>query len=512
MTRDGCLRRRARDPDFVTELGDHSPVLVRSWLGDDRIVVEVIRRNASRAHRRVLLRLRGKPAIAGAWYGWNQWTMVAGLPPSRAARRDPFQSLLQETAPLVLAGLPAGRSATARDRAAARRWGRRIREVFRELAVMATTRCDAAARAIALRFSPCMRWWLYGELVRDDSGRLAQLACACPGALVFAFALHQQHAFDPACDRMLADARLGVPLPRLLDAAVEHWRASAWSFVAEQGPSAGAAWSRFFSATGPDLERVCRQQRLLVRRAGPRVAPSFLLTPPPLAFVPEDIPSGARRNAHWYRAMKGSAATLAEGGRSGPDSRAAAAALVSRWAGELPGNGKRPSLSRVRALVDYCVETRRVPHRRTDPGRLMADARAWSRVVGKIARAHAPTYALPAAVLDLAIPDVERFAWDTQDTRIVPLHTVRDVYGEANAMHHCVASFIRSALAGECVLLHATVGAEELTLQIERRPDGLVLVQVAGIANERASNDALRRLDAWMQVHGIADGLDARRR
>jgi len=281
MNRDGSVRRPVRDPDLVAELGDHSPVHVRSWLGDDRIIVEVIRPNAARARRRVLLRLRGKPEIAGAWFGWNQWTMVAGLPPSRAARRDPFQMLLQETAQLVLAGLPAGRSATQRDRATARRWGRRMRDVFRDLAMAATLRCDAAARAIALRFSPCMRWWLYGELVRDSSGRLAQLASACPGALVFAFALREQPAFDPACDRMLADARLGIPLPRLLDAAIDRWRTSAASFVVEQGPHAGAAWSRFFSATGPELEQVCRQQRLLVRRAGPRVAPSFLLTPPP---------------------------------------------------------------------------------------------------------------------------------------------------------------------------------------------------------------------------------------
>jgi hypothetical protein len=508
MDRDRFARRPNRAPDDVVELGDHSRAQVRVWRSADRLVVEVAREGRVRAHRRVLLRFRDEPMIEGVSSWWDRWTMVAGLPPVRAARRDPFQLLVRDAAELVLRGLPEGRPPRERDRASARRLLVRTRKVFRDLAVASALACDSSARAIALRFSPCMRWWVYRQVVGDDSCRIGQLACTCPGALVFAFALREHAGFVGAAEGILIDARRGTPLPRLLGAAVDRWRGHAPSFVAERGPSSGAAWLRFFSAEGPELDRLCAQQRLLVRRAGARVAPSFLLTPPPLAFAPEDIPSGARRNARWYRAMKGSVATLAGSDGSDSASRVGAVALVSRWAGEIPGNHLRPSPAFVRMLVEYCAATRRVPSRETDATRLVTAARQWAGTVGDIAREQGLPRVLPASVLEIEIPDVEHFSWSAAGVVVVPLRTVREILAEADTMHHCVASCVGTALARECVLLHATVGEEEITLQVQHRAGMLVLAQAAGLANARVSIAGWRGLEAWMQSYAIMKAQD----
>jgi hypothetical protein len=69
-----------------------------------------------------------------------------------------------------------------------------MKAVFATLAALArdaAALCEPGARGIAMRFPPHLRLWLYGLLVADPTGRLAQVSAVCPGALTFAFALER---------------------------------------------------------------------------------------------------------------------------------------------------------------------------------------------------------------------------------------------------------------------------------------------------------------------------------
>jgi hypothetical protein len=91
---------------------------------------------------------------------------------------------------------------------------RQVRATIREAACAAAALLDQGARKIALRFPAHMRMWLCRRLVADTSGRLAQLAQACPGALIFAYALAKLgHRAGVGFSTCRSDPRTGPTLP-----------------------------------------------------------------------------------------------------------------------------------------------------------------------------------------------------------------------------------------------------------------------------------------------------------
>jgi hypothetical protein len=121
------------------------------------------------------------------------WGLTAGLP--RVAK-DPFREARQWTYRALVQVLPR-KSRDAPYLRLRTRWIdpvlaktlRAVRAKIRQAAVAAAALLDSDARKTALQFPNHMRVWLYRHLAADTSGRLAQLAQVCPGALTFAYAL-----------------------------------------------------------------------------------------------------------------------------------------------------------------------------------------------------------------------------------------------------------------------------------------------------------------------------------
>lgn len=164
---------------------------------------------------------------------------------------------------------------------------------------------DPDAWRIACRFHRLARGLVLRWLREDGTGRLAQLARACPGALVLAAGLEARGgAFAEAGRELRGDVQRGLPLDLAVDVAsgrmVGALVARAGSGAGEEIPSMGAIESSVGAgAVEPWLLRV----RWLVRRAGPRVSPLDLCALPPPVVTLEDVPASAA-NARWYAAMR----------------------------------------------------------------------------------------------------------------------------------------------------------------------------------------------------------------
>jgi hypothetical protein len=144
-----------------------------------------------------------------------------------------------------------------------------------DLERVAADLCDPAARSIALRFPFHLRFWVYARVVEDPSGRIAQLATTCPGALSFAYGL--EHA-EPktigspagAGMRLLADVVRGRKLDPILREAIAAWEQSAKELTTgTEQPN--AIWVRVANMSGVLREKLLLQQRFLIRHAGPLV-------------------------------------------------------------------------------------------------------------------------------------------------------------------------------------------------------------------------------------------------
>jgi hypothetical protein len=153
----------------------------------------------------------------------HAWAMTRG-PRRVAATRDPF---LMATKWVYRALYPPRDGAPGDPDA--RGTMRRVYATLASVARDAAAACEPAARAIVMRFQPHLRFWLYRHLVADPSGRLAQLASVCPGALIFSFALERSGYADQkaAGARLLGAVIAGQRLARVLSEAVGAWAAGA---------------------------------------------------------------------------------------------------------------------------------------------------------------------------------------------------------------------------------------------------------------------------------------------
>ena len=121
---------------------------------------------------------------------------------------------------------------------------RQVRATIHEAACAAAALLDQDARKIALRFPAHMRMWLCRHLAVDTSGRLAQLAQACPGALIFAFALA----------KLGHRAGVGAAGAKLLrDAIAGRGLGESWTTLSPRGPQAPSGWPRTNARRAKDI-------------------------------------------------------------------------------------------------------------------------------------------------------------------------------------------------------------------------------------------------------------------
>lgn len=419
----------------------------------------------------------GEPSIA-ADDPDSRWGLWRGLP--RGYWRDPFWIATRRAHEWLFSDAPPRPEAGFRTRC--------MREVYamcRSAAVRAADLCDPGARAIAMKFLPHARWYVYRAVVRDRSGRVAQLAQCCPGAVMFAYALHE-HGVDagdgPADQSLLADAVAGRSLRRVLDRAVDAWLFALETRCALPRPH-DLVWAGIRGGA-VDVAEAARLQRLLVRRACTRVPTTVLWLPPPAGIAPDDMPRGVRPRASWYRAVK-AAAVLGALRELTPGDQARLASFASVHGATLHERGRRRRSS-VTALLgqilDAFLPDRAVPCRGSSLERVLAETAAWHRQQADTCDGLHDDTPLPITALP---------SWRDDDFEAHAIGSIAELVREGRAMRNCVASRLSEALTGNAVYYHAVHGRERATLEVSYAGDAWTLTEAAGFANAELTGHTL---------------------
>jgi hypothetical protein len=480
---------------------------LRRW--PDRLRLELRSDHESRVGTRFELELRIRPFLSlrvrrgGAWSS-HSWGLAAGLTRSR---HDPFVDVCRWVFRALVPFNPHRRRNGPRASCPEiTMLVRQVRATIREAACAAAALLDRGARKIVLRFPAHMRMWLCRQLAADTSGRLAQLAQACPGALIFAYALAKlghRVGVGAAGSKLLRDAIAGRGLNELLDDAVAAWAAGAERLAQNQRAPGERhlIWQRVAAARGGERQTLLRAQRLLIRRAGAGVPSRTLWLPPPLAFAPEDIPARKLENARWFRVMKcfppllvSHEGLLLEYGRN-------ICLFLSRHALLLH---KREDLghsdhSRISSLLDYVRAINDWPRRSSSATRLFEAAETWHRQIEQVqlmadAGRMVGQSLVGADGKTLPLPEPPCPGWRSGDDHIVPLHTAEEVLAEGAHMHNCVASHIPQVLANTAALYHGEIAGKPLTIQIAPAISGYRVVEAKTFANDEPTAAQMRVL------------------
>jgi len=475
----------------------------------DRLRLELRSDHESRVGTRFELELRIKPFLSlrvrrgGAWSS-HSWGLAAGLTRSR---HDPFVDACRWAFRALVPFNPHRRRNGPRASCPEiTMLVRQVRATIREAACVAAALLDHGARKIALRFPAHMRMWLCRQLAADTSGRLAQLAQVCPGALIFAYALAKlghRAGVGAAGAKLLRDAIAGRGLNELLDDAVAAWATGAERLAQNQRApdERHLIWQRVVDARGGERRALLRAQRLLIRRAVAGVPSRTLWLPPPLAFAPEDIPTHKLENARWFRVMKCLFPLLVsyeglplEYGRN-------ICLFLSRHALLLH---KREDLgysdhSRISSLLDYVRAINDWPRRSSSATRLFEAAETWHRQIEQVQLMADVGRMVGQSLVGadgktLPLPEPPCPGWRSGDDHIIPLHTAEEVLAEGAHMHNCVASHIPQVLANTAALYHGEIAGKPLTIQIAPAISGYRVVEAKTFANDEPAAAQMRVL------------------
>jgi|GEM_PF-1766302 len=435
----------------------------------------------------------------------QDWSMARGIPMAAGRAPDLFAQIASWVHNEIYTRNAEERRLARRCSPAAYEAARcTMRQLFarlRSLAVHAAECCDPAARTLALRFPVHLRFPVYQRIVQDGSGRIAQLATTCPGALGFALALMSRNGAAIG-ERLLSDVIAGRRLNPLLDEAIEAWAAGIVEQAAADmvGGANNPVRRRIAQANTAESARIRAAQRLLIRRAGPAIYGAHLWLPPPIAFAPEDIPRATRANAAWFRVTKAHSTTLVADGEPDAALRFAIARFASCHAPAI-WSLRRHSVSvrgEIIELRDYLAASRRFPSTRTDPQALIRASRYWHAEIDRVAGVDSEGGELDPAILDEPFPEPPLPAWSRPGAEVRHIATARELIAEGRGMMHCVASRLREIIAGRCAIYHAEVRGRSLTVEILRRDYGLVLGDFKGIANREPTKTERDALIPWL--------------
>jgi hypothetical protein len=336
------------------------------------------------------------------------------------------------------------------------------------------------------------------------------MASVCPGLLAVASALAEPRPGDgPRTQALLDGVVAGRPLRSVLsDAAklaLSHERTEE-TVTARLGPTHAAA------------------ARLLIRRARSLVRGDDLLGLPLPVFATEDIPREPVRNGRWYATTRLATHTLWH--IHEPELRAGLSSFVSAHALLLASRGRRAGLLElIQQLLRFSRATGRVPSRRSNPLRLLAECDRWWRDqqrdtpagrlgdllrrlpglgLGEVIAVHAlersdvlaqlERVALPAAPTPATLPSLE--------ARL--LATPEELAAEGERMHHCVTSWLPRLLGGDTWVYAVRVGAADVTVAVERGADGRLRIAEARLRDDLEPPPVqVRLLEMWVA------GMDA---
>ena len=346
----------------------------------------------------------------------------------------------------------------------------------------------------ALAFKDPATWWeIYRVTAGDATGRLGQMAQACPGLVLFLLALPDEVA-RPLINGVISGRRLN----HLLDEAAE-------------------AWMRWYVEVGPaercrrlppedDRRRMVANQRVRLRRAGPLVSRDLLLVPPPPALVPEDIPRDPERNRDWFMVTSVWGLPWTDwwrwGDMSSVDRDGLSRFLSRQWEdlcqhAELsPADAPMEVLRFVLHLADYVRVMGRELDRDVGARRIVRELNDWDLAM-------CSHHTLP--------PNVELqtrglTAWQGGGGTIRPLATVGELVEESRAMEHCVAGMAKIGMEGRAVFLHGEIAARPVTIEVAPHGAGFRLVDARGRRDRLLTADEHAVILRWLREVNAGGG------
>jgi hypothetical protein len=321
--------------------------------------------------------------------------------------------------------------------------------------------------------------------------------------MVFAFALQEHDATRTVGTRLLEGATAGLRLNRLLTEAVSNWSAAASDWDFEQEPLLARPWLRILAAESEERRRIEADQRLLIRRAGPRTSPTYVLLPPPLAFAPEDIPTAVFENARWFRVMKARIDLCSPREYQDETLLRELAHFASRQFRVIhPPRRKAEMGKRMGQVIDYVLASGRHTSRKTCPTRLLAECKQWHRTVYE----NLELCNIPSAgpiTSETEFPDSPTDSWSNDRVAVARIRTVGELIREGKKMRSCVGTRAKAALQGRCSIYSVDVDGKPITVELTHMPNGHSYVsEMAGVANRTVDQGELVAMQPWLSAIG----------
>jgi hypothetical protein len=410
------------------------------------------------------------------------WSMVGGMP--WAGGDDVFMSALSWTRERA----PGDDVLAAFDE---------YRSLLAQLASHATALCKPEARKLALRFRPASRLGIYGIVQRDETGRMGQLASVSPGAALFAVGLQMGVTTRWIAQRMARQVVEGKKLDRVLGEAVEAWLSGEREPVRQLRLFPGIFGEQVVPVA---FQEQSARLRLLIRRAGPWVHPSWLVRIPPPLVVPEDIPAAPHFNACWYKAMS-------ELEQYAPEERADGfAAFVSKNLTALRQRATegRPFDFLLGELRDYLNATRRKVTRASGAEGILRDCGRWHEQMRRVEDIDLEDEPAVNAAGDVEFPAPPVEGVEGEGGSIKAIRSLKELVREGNEMRHCGATRARQVLMGRCYIYSATAHGGRLTVELVRVAPGLWrLGEVRALANAAALPTQWLFLTEWARERHV---------
>ena len=365
---------------------------------------------------------------------------------------------------------------------------KKTNEIAHALKIDLIRKADPQCRATALRFLPPARFEVY-RLLRNSAetykSNINSLCADYPGVALFLVAI-RQYLGDALVDEILNALKLRNSIKQVLDFAITRSYEIALSAREESLVGDGNDWSKTLwkDLPAPDTEqfqKMVKKHRLLILRAGPWVCPWYLLTPPPIVVVPEDIPRERFANARWYRTMKSKAITIVkEEGQEKIQRRLCS--FLSKHPRFQP-----KTVDRVGEAYEFLKARGKILSCSSDPVFLKKESRRFSKF---------PRFeALSKIKMENPIA-----AYESSEIKITPIRDALAQFQLGERLSNCLQTLGSDCAVRNVFYFSVVIHGEELALEILKSDEGYTVNQFAGRFNRKATADERKILDIWFEL------------
>jgi len=338
---------------------------------------------------------------------------------------------------------------------------RRMEEICAFAAERAVRLCDPAAREVAMRVGTDARFFVYGALLADPSGRVRQMFDVCPGLLILGAACDPR---GPRARDVIEGIRAGRKLADLIDLVL---------------PAAIDAY-----CTTRTTCQLARSADALVRRA-PLLSLDELLH---LLHAPgldlNDLPTVKVDVETWCDTM---IEWSCHAGRiTNRDRSVQLGGFFSKHA--LALEGSRYAIEEILDWVERSGSP--VPTRRSSPARVRRAVDEW----------HATLHLDLGYDMDTKLAQGPIAPHPVDGIDAVAIQTVGQLVSEGLEMRHCVASGASLAVAGVMFFYRAEIDGARVTIAIVRSHGHWRLQEAAGFANRRLDDREMTTIERWMEA------------